>query len=54
MKRYKIIIETSVWDKEEPSIETVKEILSDLCGQDIDNVLGIDAQYKIGEVLEED
>jgi hypothetical protein len=54
MKRYEVIIITSVWDDERPSIETVKEILSDLCGQDIDSVLGTDAYYEIGEVVEED
>jgi hypothetical protein len=54
MKRYEVIIITAVWNEEEPSVKEVKEILSDLCGQDIDSILGTDAYYEIAEVLEED
>jgi hypothetical protein len=53
MRRYKVIIETQVWDDRRPSIKEVKETLSYLCGQNIDKILG-DAHYEIGEVVEED
>jgi hypothetical protein len=48
MKRYEVIIITAVWNEEEPSIEEAKEILSDLCGQNIDNIMGPSAYYEIG------
>jgi hypothetical protein len=54
MKRYEVIIITSVWNEEEPSVKEAKEILSDLCGQDIDNIMGTNAYYEIGEEVEED
>ena len=53
MKKYKVTIETPVWDDENLSVKMLKEFLSDLCGQDIDNILGTDAHYEIVEVVEE-
>jgi hypothetical protein len=54
MERYGVLIKTEVWDNERPSIKEVKETLSYLCGQNIDNVLGPNAYYEIVGVIEED